>query len=374
MDFKVVVKCFTYNQSAYIEETMNGFCMQKMDLPFICLIVDDASTDGEQKVIDTYLDENFDFTENCAYCKETSYAFIKFARHSHNKNCFFAVLLLKENHYHIWDKKNEYLKEWRANAKYEAWCEGDDCWISPNKLNMQVSYMESHPECVLVHTDMNVKNVVNGNIFYGKWKRQKNLNLLPINFGKRLIPLLLQGKYSVTTLTACVRLDVIRECIEEGLLKADDKLLMGDTTMWMALASKGNFHMINENCACYHVLSESATHSKNFSNVINFYVSCLYMVDVFSKRFNVSEKDKNIAVQKYIFFLLREVYTDKNEFLQELKEKILQNRKLNISNSLLLRTMDGGRLMKKIIIGSIRLQQYLSHQIDFYLAKYFGMA
>ena len=97
------------------------------------------------------------------------------------------------------------------------------------------------------------------------------------------------------------------------------------------------------------------------------------MVDVFSKRFNVSDKDKNIAVQKYIFFLLREVYTDKNEFLQELKEKILQDRKLNFSNSLLLRTMDGGQLMKKIIIGSIRLQRYLSHQIDFYLAKYFGI-
>ena len=47
--FKVCVRCFTFNQAKYIEETMNGFVMQQTDFPFVCCIVDDASTDGEDR-------------------------------------------------------------------------------------------------------------------------------------------------------------------------------------------------------------------------------------------------------------------------------------------------------------------------------------
>ena len=57
--FKVVVRCLTYNHSKYIEEAMNGFCMQKTDFPFLCIIVDDASNDGAQDVIKNYLEHNF---------------------------------------------------------------------------------------------------------------------------------------------------------------------------------------------------------------------------------------------------------------------------------------------------------------------------
>ena len=48
--FKVYVSCFTFNQAKYIEDAMNGFVMQQTDFPFVCCIVDDASTDKEQKV------------------------------------------------------------------------------------------------------------------------------------------------------------------------------------------------------------------------------------------------------------------------------------------------------------------------------------
>ena len=45
-EYKVLVRCFTFNQSKYIEETLNGFAMQQTNFPFVCLVVDDASTDG----------------------------------------------------------------------------------------------------------------------------------------------------------------------------------------------------------------------------------------------------------------------------------------------------------------------------------------
>ena len=48
--FKVRINCRTFNHASYIEDTMNGFCMQETDFPYVAIIVDDASTDGEQEL------------------------------------------------------------------------------------------------------------------------------------------------------------------------------------------------------------------------------------------------------------------------------------------------------------------------------------
>ncbi len=143
--FKVAVSCMTYNQAKYITDAMNGFTMQHTSFPFVCTIVDDASTDGEQEVIRKYVEENFNFSEgSVAYEKETEYATITYAQHKTNENCYFAVLYLKENHYSQKKDKNQYLVEWQDGVDYMALCEGDDYWILPNKLERQVVCLEKN--------------------------------------------------------------------------------------------------------------------------------------------------------------------------------------------------------------------------------------
>ena len=61
--FKVCCRCFTFNHAKFITDTMNGFTMQQTSFPFVCTIVDDASTDGEQQVICKYLEEDFDLSK-----------------------------------------------------------------------------------------------------------------------------------------------------------------------------------------------------------------------------------------------------------------------------------------------------------------------
>lgn len=150
--FEVNVMCMTYNQSDYILDTLNGFCKQKTSFPFICTIVDDASTDGEQDIIKKFMISNFDI-ENIkgAYEKETDYAHIIFARHLSNHNCFFAVFFLKYNHYQARKSKANYFKKWQKSVKYFAKCDGDDYWTDPLKLQKQYDLMESHPEFSLCH-------------------------------------------------------------------------------------------------------------------------------------------------------------------------------------------------------------------------------
>lgn len=144
--FKVFVRSITYNHSKFIKEAMDGFCMQQTDFPYICCIIDDASTDGEQKVLNDYLEYNFRVSEG--YKKETEYAYVTFAQHNENRNCYFVVLLLKYNHYQkgIGWKKAQYIAEWRDNCKYEALCEGDDYWTDPKKLQKQVDFLDANPD------------------------------------------------------------------------------------------------------------------------------------------------------------------------------------------------------------------------------------
>lgn len=140
------VSCMTYNQSAYITDALNGFVMQQTDFPFVCTIVDDASTDGEQEIIKKYMQEHFDLQDSfVAYDKEMDYGHVTFAQHKTNKNCYFAVIYLKENHYSQRKSKAPYLTKW-MDTKYIAFCEGDDYWIEPLKLQKQVDFLERHPD------------------------------------------------------------------------------------------------------------------------------------------------------------------------------------------------------------------------------------
>ena len=147
--FKVSVWCNTYNQAFYIKDTMDGFCMQQTSFPFVCLIMDDASTDGEPEVIKQYLNDHFD-TE---WTKETEDYHLTLARHQENKNCYFAVYLLKYNHYSIKKPRLKYYRELTDEIDYVALCEGDDYWTDAHKLQKQADALDANPQATLVYTN-----------------------------------------------------------------------------------------------------------------------------------------------------------------------------------------------------------------------------
>lgn len=115
----VSIDCTAYNHEAYIADTLESFILQKTDFDFEILIHDDASTDGTAEIIKEY-EKRYPDLIKAVYQTENQYS----------KGV--AVELI--NHY-------------RAKGKYLAICEGDDYWTDPLKLQKQVDYMESHPEC-----------------------------------------------------------------------------------------------------------------------------------------------------------------------------------------------------------------------------------
>ena len=282
--FKVCVRCFTFNQAKYIEDAMNGFVMQQTDFPFVCCIVDDASTDGEQDVIKKYMDMHFDNSPtSVSFEKETDYADVLYAQHKVNKNCYFAIILLKENHYSQNKTKMQYLKEWRNICEYEAICEGDDYWIESNKLQEQVNYMQNNIGCSLCHTGFSFLQDVTG-------------HLTPYiqngNTDKEIIQRILNGnEYRVQTCTVMYRIKDYNKVVEsDDFLYKSGYFLMGDTQLWIGLLLLGKIHLIKQNMAIYRINDGSSCRQNNIKQSFRFSLSCAELRLYIAQHINLDKR------------------------------------------------------------------------------------
>lgn len=118
-DILVSVVCNTYNQEDYIRDALEGFVMQKTTFPFEILVHDDASTDATASIVKEYEDKYPDLIKPI-YQTENQYS----KRVSISKTFQFP----------------------RAKGRYIAFCEGDDYWTDPLKLQKQADALERHPE------------------------------------------------------------------------------------------------------------------------------------------------------------------------------------------------------------------------------------
>ena len=116
---KVSVLCATYNHEEYLHQTLDSFLNQKTDFPFEVLVNDDASTDGTGDIIREYAAKYPEIIRPF-YQKENLY--------SRRINLYDMVFFPA------------------CRGEYIAVCEGDDYWNDPEKLQLQVNWLDAHPE------------------------------------------------------------------------------------------------------------------------------------------------------------------------------------------------------------------------------------
>ena len=245
----VGVLCMTYQQAKYITDTLNGFCMQQTEFPYLCMVVDDASTDGEQEVINRYVMTHFNLEDaSIAQRQDTEDGIFLYAQHKTNKNCFILSLNLKKNLWGVKGAKTKLLAKWLESTKYRALCEGDDYWIDPQKLQKQVTFMEEHPQYTLCYTDYETVNQ-NGDII--TWANHASNRKR--SFSGDIFRELLKGNY-VQTLTMLFRNDILNDVQYKGGL---------DYALALQCAFHGRCHYLSEKTGCYRLHADSAIHTIN---------------------------------------------------------------------------------------------------------------
>lgn len=118
----VSIRCTVYNHERFLRQCLDGFVMQKTNFAFEAIVHDDASTDGSAQII------------------------LEYAEKYPN---IIKPIIETENLYSRADGSLTRVMREASRGKYIAFCEGDDCWIDPLKLQKQVDALESHPECTI---------------------------------------------------------------------------------------------------------------------------------------------------------------------------------------------------------------------------------
>lgn len=117
----VSVNMITYNHESYIRQAIEGVMMQKTDFEFELIIGEDASTDKTREICFEYQKKYPDK---------------------------IRVLWWHENLYRNPHPAGGNLRRATARCRGEfiAYCEGDDYWTDPFKLQRQVEIMRRHPD------------------------------------------------------------------------------------------------------------------------------------------------------------------------------------------------------------------------------------
>lgn len=115
----VSVLCTAYNHESYIREALDSMLNQKTDFAYEILVSDDVSTDRTADIIREY-EAKYPDKVRGFYMTENLY--------SQGRDIYYEVFFPN------------------ARGKYTAFCEGDDCWTDPEKLQRQVDFLEAHPE------------------------------------------------------------------------------------------------------------------------------------------------------------------------------------------------------------------------------------
>lgn len=111
----VSIVTITYNQEKYIAKALESFAMQKTDFDIEVIVADDCSTDRTPEIIKKYAE-----------------------KYPH----LFKPIIRKKN---IGITANCVDAFQNTTGKYVAFCEGDDYWTDPEKLQQQVNLMEKNP-------------------------------------------------------------------------------------------------------------------------------------------------------------------------------------------------------------------------------------
>lgn len=279
--YMVSVRCITFNHAPYIIDAMNGFVMQKTTFPVVTLIVDDASTDGEQDIIRQYVSKNF---QEPYQTDDTPDYELICAQHKENPNCTFVVFLLKYNH-HRKKSKLSYIKPWSESSKYHALCEGDDYWIEPNKLQHQVSYLESHPTCVMSHTAIRYYFEENK-----KFCESKDIEINSKIINEGLTPEKILLGYRIQFCSVVYRKEALTHAKESDPYLFGGNFKMGDTQLWYQLFKEGDFYFYPKVCSVYRKHTGSATIATNIYDRLRFSLSSAELRMYLAQRDGLSEK------------------------------------------------------------------------------------
>lgn len=213
------VVMITYGHEKYIEEAIRGVFLQKTNFLVEFIISNDSSPDKTDEIIKKLIPEA---PEN-----------IKVKYTNHEKN-----LGMMPNF--VWALE-------QAKGKYIALCEGDDYWTNPQKLQIQVNFLEENSVCALAFHGCVVK--LEDNI------KEKHIPFQDLKTGYYTDQDLLTS-WLIPTASAVF----VKSKVNNALSRLkNSKYFFGDIVLFLSLSLEGRVYGIQEKMSVYRINTSGAT-------------------------------------------------------------------------------------------------------------------
>lgn len=259
----VAIHCIAYNQDKYIRETLEGFVMQKTNFPFVAIVHDDASTDNTAVIIREYA-QKYPNIINPIYETENQY--------SKPGNPLGKIMMQAIE---------------KTGAKYVAYCEGDDYWTDPLKLQKQADFLENNPDYSLVCC--NADNYI-----------QTEKRLIKCQFIKKgtfdINYLIIQN--NIVTCSTMLRKNLLNLYYKETTLHSSG-LYFGDYQLWLYMSTLGKCMYLSDIMCVYRICPSGVSKMKHDAQRIKWMHSRLSVLDYYTNKYNV---DDDAKVKAYFNF------------------------------------------------------------------------
>lgn len=221
----VTIRCIAYNQERYIRDCLEGFVMQKTNFRFEAVVHDDASTDGTAVIIKEYAEKYPDIIK---------------------------PILETENQYSKHDGSLQRIMDEACKGKYVAYCEGDDYWIDPQKIQKQVDFLEAHSDYSMCWTD--AYQETNGKL--------TPYNRYNVNCQSPMEDIIEKGGAFIPTCSI-----VVSKSVMDSMPLEAKGFAVGDFPLQMWCGWAGKVWYIKEQTCVYRFMSQGSWTSKNSNQV-----------------------------------------------------------------------------------------------------------
>lgn len=208
----VSIRCITYNHEKYIRDALEGFVMQKTNFKFEAIVHDDASTDNTAAIIREYAEKYPDIIKPIFETEN------QYSKHDGSLRKIMNDAI-------------------HPNAKYIAYCEGDDYWTDPYKLQKQVDFMNCHPKCSITYHAC--KNIYEDNNDYFPFGEKVNVSYNRIDI----------FKYPFQTATILFKKEILFSDIYQKAIET--KCSSGDIMLYLSASTFGSIQGINQQMSVY---------------------------------------------------------------------------------------------------------------------------
>jgi len=275
----VSVNMITYNHEPYIRQAIEGVMMQQTDFEFELVIGEDCSTDKTREICFEY-QKRYPDKIRVLWCDHNLYR----DPHSAGGNA-------ERNMAH-------------CRGEFIAFCEGDDYWIDPQKLQKQVDAMRGHPSVGLCFCGARTHFMVNGKT--STWEGGNWYRAGVIDRGQFSVWYIFGGSHGeifgpgpcgfLMTASLMIRKSVFQSaCVEEPILTW--RLALGDATLILSMASRADVYFLQDVVSVYRQTATGACNSNPQVGVDCLVVRWYFAHKVFG--LGVEDTPHNLLVNYY---------------------------------------------------------------------------